>query len=357
MSNEKKIFVFAPMNEPDECLRQFKDAGCTLAFGDTSWQTPSRDIEDQMCKLAEGAVAIMGQSNRSTPITRRIMEAAGPQLRVVAKYMIGVDEIDVDAATDMGIMVTNAPTEANWGGVAEGTMAMMLGLLKKLRERDDAVMAGKWRSTSPELQGIHLGRRLSDDYAGITVGIVGLGRVGRRVAELLAPWRVRLLACDPYVEPSRFSLHNCKAVDLPTLLRESDVVSLHVTLTKETKGLIGTKEFALMKPSAVLINTSRGPVVDEMALVEALKGDKISAAALDVFDKEPLQAGSPLRELGRKVLLSPHMISWNVRNGPHPGMLWAMRTVLKVLDGAVPDNVFNKEVVPRWQERFGGKKL
>ena len=353
MTQHRKIFIFAPIDETGECHRQLEAVGGSLVLGSASWHTPKGNNEGEMCRLAEGAVALMGTSIRSSPITRRILESAGPGLRIVAKFTVGVDDVDVDAATDLGIMVTHAPTESNWGGVAEGAMAMILTVLKKLRERDEAMKGGGWRS--PELQGTYLGRRSSDDYPGITVGIIGLGRIGRRLADLLAPWRVRLLACDPYVEPSRFILHNCQQVDLPTLLKESDVVSLHVTLTKETRRFIGTKEFAVMKPSAVFINTSRGQAVDEAALAKALKEGRIAAAASDVFENEPLPADSPLLTLGHKVLLSPHMVSSNQRSGLYPGMMWATRSVLKVLKGEVPDNVFNTEVIPRWRERFGGK--
>ena len=355
MSQQRKIFIFAPIDETGECHRQLEAAGCDLVLGAASLHGSEVNTEGEMCELAQNAFAMMGTSVRSSPITRRIMESAGPNLRVVAKFTVGVDDVDVDAATELGVMVTHAPTESNWGGVAEGTMAMMLALLKKVRERDEAMKAGGWRD--PALQGTYVGRRASDDYPGITVGIIGLGRIGRRLADLLAPWRVRLLACDPYVEPSRFILHNCQSVDLQRLLEESDVVTLHVALTKETRRFIGAREFALMKPSAVFINTSRGMAVDEAALAAALAEGKIVAAATDVFEDEPLAKDSPLLKLGHKVLLSPHMVSMNHRSGLYPGMMWAMRSVLKVLNGEVPDNVFNTEVIPRWRERFGGRPV
>jgi phosphoglycerate dehydrogenase-like enzyme len=177
------------------------------------------------------------------------------------------------------------------------------------------------------------------------------------VADLLAPWRVRLFACDPYVEPARFVLHNCRPVDLATVLKESDVVTLHVNLTRETRRFIGEREFALMKPQAVFINTCRGQTVDEAALARALAQGKPSAAALDVFDDEPLAADSPLLRLGHKVLLSPHMITSNWKSGLAPGIAWAVRSTLQVLRGEVPDNVYNPEVVPQWRERFGGNSL
>ncbi len=121
--------------------------------------------------------------------------------------------------------------------------------------------------------------------------------------------------------------------------------------------MIGEAELGMMKPTAVFINTSRGQAVDEAALAEALAQDGIAAAAIDVFEDEPLATDSPLLALGNKVLLSPHMVSSNLGSGLHPGALWATRSVLTAFDGEVPDNVYNKEVIPRWDERFGGQKL
>jgi phosphoglycerate dehydrogenase-like enzyme len=227
----------------------------------------------------------------------------------------------------------------------------MLTMLKKVRERDRHLKehAG-WRD--PELRGIYVGAR-ADGYPGLTIGLIGLGRIGRRVATLLRPWNVRILACDPYVPDATFPEHGTTRVDLATLLRESDVVSLHVVLTRETRHLLGQPQLAMMKPTAILINTSRGPCVHEAALVEALLRRQIAGAALDVFEEEPLSLDSPLRNLGDRVLLSPHMVSSNVGSGLGPGIRWATESVLCALRGEVPDNVFNTEVIPRWRQRFG----
>jgi phosphoglycerate dehydrogenase-like enzyme len=329
------------------------EGAAEVIYGSASWQTPQGDNEEQMCAIAKGADALTGGSIKSSPITGRIMDSA-PNLRIIAKCSIGVDDVDVEAATQRGILVTHGPTESNWSGVAEGTMAMLLTLLKKIRERDEFVKQGQWRD--PSLQGICLGRH-QDGYPGITVGIIGLGRIGRRFADLLAPWRLRILACDPYVEESLFILHNAERVDLQTLLKESDVVSLHVVLTQETEQMLGAKEFALMKRGAVLLNTARGMAVNERALVEALQSGHLAAAALDTFMQEPLPADSPLLKLGHRVLLSPHMASSNLDGGLRQGIIWANRAVLAAFRGEVPEGVYNKEVIPRWRERFGGRKI
>ncbi len=277
-----------------------------------------------------------------------------PSLRIIAKYSIGYDDVDVEAAATRGIIVTHSPTEANWGAVAEGTMAMMLGLLKQVRERDRHVKDGGWRI--PELDGIYLGQR-QDGYGGITVGIVGLGRIGSRIADLLAPWRVRLIGCDPYIDEAKFAHHNVQAVDLETLLAESDVVTIHCNLTAETRHLIAAAQLTLMKPSAIIINAARGPIVDGDALFDALDNDVIAGAALDVFEIEPVPTQSPLLGLGTKILVSPHNISATRGGGLGPAIPWATRAVLTALRGEVPRHVVNDGALPRWRDRFAGNSL
>jgi phosphoglycerate dehydrogenase-like enzyme len=349
-----RVFVFAPVADAGETHGRLERSGCELILGKASWDTPQGNSEAEMVAMARGCDALMGTSIRNAPISRAIMESSD-RLRIVAKYTIGTDDVDVDAATDLGILVAHSPTESNWGGVAEGAITMMLTMLKKQRERDRFLKQdGGWRDTG--LQGTYVGAR-ADGYAGITLGLIGLGRIGGRIATLLRPWKLRILAADPYVPESRFAEHGVARVDLPTLLRESDVVSLHVVLTRETRHMIGAEALALMKPTAILINTSRGPCVQEGALVEALLKGQIAGAALDVFEEEPLSRDSQLRNLGDRVLLSPHMVSSNVGSGLGPGIRWATESVLAALRGETPDNVYNKDVIPRWERRFGGKSV
>jgi phosphoglycerate dehydrogenase-like enzyme len=349
-----KVLIFAPADASGETHKRLEQHGCDVVLGKASWDTPHGHSEPEMIHVATGCDALMGTSIRNTPISRRIMESS-PRLRIVAKYTIGVDDVDVEAATELGILVCHGPTESNWGGVAEGTITAMLTMLKRVRERDRHLKeGGAWRDA--RLQGTYVGSR-GDGYPGITIGLIGLGRIGSRVATLMRPWKARILATDPYVPDTKFAEHGVTRVDLDTLLRESDVVSLHVVLTRETRHLIGPRQLALMKPTAILINTSRGPCVQEAALVEALLKEQIAGAALDVFEEEPLSLDSPLRNLGDKVLLSPHIVSFNAGSGLSPGIRWATESVLAALRGEVPDNVYNKEVIPRWESRFGGKSV
>lgn len=352
--SQPKIMIFAPRDEPADILAALRQRGCDIVAGDLAWQQPRTNYENELVAAARDAVALMGASMRSNRITRPVLQAS-QRLRVVAKYIVGVDDVDVDAATELGILVCHAPTEENCFGVAETTMAMMLTILKKLRERDSDIRAGIWRQ--PRHGMTYVGSRLSDGYPGITLGLVGLGRIGARVADLMRPWNIRILAHDPYVEPAKFLLHNVHQVDYDTLLREADVVSFHVVLTAETRGMLGERELARMKPGAVVINTARGYVVDESALARAIESGHIRAAAVDAFAEEPLPDDSPLRRLGDKVLLSPHAASYHEGGDLGPGIRWATRAVLAALAGEVPDNVYNKEVIPLWNRRFGGISL
>jgi D-3-phosphoglycerate dehydrogenase len=350
MSSKPKILVYAPREEPPDILQALEAKGYDLVIGDKQWQVPRGDHEDALVAAARDSVALMGTSIRATPISRRVMEAS-QRLRVIAKYTVGVDDVDTEAATELGIMVCHSPTEDNCFAVAENTMALMLAILKKVQTRDADIRAGKWRM--PHHAGTFLGSRDSDGYPGITIGIVGLGRVGTRFAQLLAPWRVRLIAYDPHVEPMRFLLTGVKSVDYETLLRESDVISYHVVLTKETRYMCGPKEIGMMKKNAVVLNTARGKVVDEDALAIAIREGRIQAAAIDAFVEEPPAPDSMLRSLGDKLLMSPHAVAFNGNGELREGVDWAARSVHTALSGKIPDNVYNKDVLMKWKERFG----
>jgi D-3-phosphoglycerate dehydrogenase / 2-oxoglutarate reductase len=352
--SKPKVLIFAPREEPPETINALESLGCEIVFGDRDWQLPRAEHESAVVEAGRDAVALMGTSIRHTPISRRIMQSS-QRLRIVAKYTVGVDDIDVDAATELGIMVCHAPTESNCFGVAETTMTLMLSLLKKVAERDADVRAGKWRTK--DNFAYYVGSRASDGFAGQTIGLVGLGRIGTRVAQLLAPWRARIIAYDPYVPPAHFLTHGVTPVDYQTLLREADVVSFHVVLTKETRGMFGENELRLMKPNAIVLNTARGKVLDEKALARAIEEGRVRGAAIDAFEEEPLPMESPLRTLGNRVILSPHSASYTEGGELRQGVAWATRSVVTALKGGLPDNIYNREVIPRWKERFGGASV
>lgn len=347
--SKPKILVFSPCDEPREIISGIEKAGYAVTFGAPEWIRPGGDHAEAFRAAASDAVALMGTSIRNTPVSRRILESA-PNLKIVAKYTVGVDDIDVEAASELGILVTHAPTEANCFAVAETTLGLILTIVKKIRERDAGVKAGEWREQ--KFSGRFVGRRLSDGYPGLTIGLVGLGRIGRRVADLFAPWRVRILAYDPHVEPGVFLLHGVERVDYETLLAHSDVVSFHCNLTRETRHILSENALSIIKEGAVVVNTARGKIIDEPALARAITAGRVRAAAIDAFEVEPLPADSPLRPLGDKVLFAPHAASFSEGGELGPGIEWAARSVLLALGGGVPDNVFNREVLPRWSQRF-----
>ena len=256
-------------------------------------------------------------------IDGELLDAAGPQLRVVAQYGVGYDNVDVAAATRRGVIVSNTPdvlTEAT----AELTMALILALLRRVAEGDRLI-----RRREPWIWGpnMMLGRGL----AGLVLGLVGYGRIGQAVARLAAAYGTRVI-------------HVGREDDLDALLREADVVSLHVPLGRETHHLIDARALSLMKPTAFLVNTTRGPVVDEAALAEALRDGRIAGAALDVFEREP-EVTEELLEL-ENVVLTPHLGSATLETRQAMGMLCvqALRAVL--LDDRVPENALNPEAWP-----------
>ncbi len=229
-----------------------------------------------------------------TPISRRMIEAA-PQLKVIGVLRGGVENVAIDVATERGVSVLNTPGR-NARAVAECTMGLILTEIRNLARSHACLMRGEWRREFANGLAIP---ELNEK----TVGLVGYGAIGRLVAHYLQAFGSRILAFDPYAQgdPSPAEL-----VDLPTLMKESDVVSLHARLSPETHHLIGAAELAMMKPTGVLVNTARSGLIDEPALVEVLRQGKIMGAALDVFDEEPLQAKSPLLELDN-VTITPHL--------------------------------------------------
>jgi len=228
------------------------------------------------------------------PVGRSFLEAAA-NLRVIGVLRGGTENVDVRTATDRGITILNTPGR-NARAVAECAMGMILSEIRNLARSHACLKSGDWRRTFPNSDAI-------PELYEKTVGLIGYGAVGRLVAGYLAAFGSRILAYDPFAEgdPSPATL-----VDLETLLRESDVVSIHARLTDETHHLVGEKELALMKPNAVLVNTARSGLIDEEALVRALSERRIMGAALDVFDTEPLPPDHPLVELDN-VTVTPHL--------------------------------------------------
>jgi D-3-phosphoglycerate dehydrogenase len=229
-----------------------------------------------------------------SPITRSVMSALDG-LEVVVRTGVGYDVIDVPAATELGVVVVNIPDL--WvREVANHALALMLAWNRKLLTLDRQVRAGLWAGGVPDGAG---------SLHGETVGIVGLGNIGSAFARRVGALETRVIACDPYVDDARFAALGVERVSLDAIAERSDYVSVHTLLNAETRHLIGEKFFARMKPTALLINTSRGPVVDERALTRALRDKRLAGAALDVWEDEPVARDNPLLAMDN-VIATPH---------------------------------------------------
>ena len=243
-------------------------------------------------KNAPGAAAVI--ADPSVRVDGDFLDAVGRSLKVVANFGVGYDNIDVDAVRARGLRATNTP-DVLTNATAELAVALMLATARRITEADASVRDGRWgRSVASAF----LGRELS----GATVGLIGFGRIARRVATLLRGFEVRLLA---YSRSKGGDADGVEFRELGDLLEESDFVSLHVALTPETTHLIGAETLAMMRRGAILVNTSRGAVVDTAALIDALRSGRLAAAGLDVYEDEP-NVPTELRELPNTVLL-PHI--------------------------------------------------
>jgi len=261
-------------------------------------------------------------------IDDEVFEAAGPQCKIFANYAVGYNNIDVEAARRRGVRITNTPgvlTDAT----ADMAWALLFAAARRICESHNFLRAGQWGGWGPM-------QFLGQDITGRTLGVVGAGRIGANFALKSAGFRMKVLYAD--VEPNQEleSKLNARRVPLDELLAQSDFVSIHVPLMPETTHLIGARELSLMKPSAVLVNTSRGPVVDEKALVEALREKRIAAAGLDAYEEEPATAPG-LTELPNAVTC-PHTASATVETRTKMAVM-AASDLLAVLRGEEPQNV------------------
>ncbi len=331
-----KILATGPSGPPEE-LGPLREAGHEVAIGRPLDQ-PGRTAytEAELIESARGVHVILG-SHLET-ISRGVLESAA-DLRLVIVPFIGTDKIDVGAASSLGVLVANSPTPENFIAVAEATIGLMLMLEKRIKHNEAKLRRGEWAQRADR----------GDFLFGKTVGLVGLGRVGTHVARRLANWDARLLASDPYASPDHARSLGVRLTDLATLLTEADVVSLHCTLTDETRGLIGEKELRRMKPTALFINTARGEVMDEEAVARAVQEGWIAGAAIDAFSVEPLPLASPLRRADpERMILTPHNVAHS-EGGRRANLKLALAQILAVGRGEVPAHVINPEAIARWR--------
>lgn len=300
----------ATLVSPD-AKQMLLDAGFELVCNDTGRKL---DREEQKAMIADAFAVIAGTETYDDD-----MLAAAPNLKLVVRFGVGTDNFDLQAMKRRGIAVG---VISNNNCVAEFTMALILGVMKNLHRFDNAVRQGQWSRFTM--------RELKDK----TVGIVGFGRIGRRLAQLLQGFDVKILAYDPYMNEDTASQLKVKPVTLEELLEESDIISLHIPATPETYHLINRDTIAKMKDGAYLVNTSRGVLIDETALQEALEAGKLAGAALDVFEREPVTKDLPLGKLDN-ILLAPHVAALSVETNYNAGMTCA-ESVIRVYQGGTP---------------------
>lgn len=317
--------VFVTRIIPDKGFALVKEA-CEVDLW-TEELPPPYEVLLQRVQGIDGLLCLL-----TDRIDGQLMDAAGPQLKVISNHAVGFDNINIPAATARKIPVGNTPGILT-AATADFAFSLLVSAARRVVEGDRYVRAGQWKTWGPSIL-------LGPDITGATLGIIGYGRIGQALAKRASGFDMRILYYDPMIKPG--SNLPGTAVDLETLLRESDFVSLHTLLNEQTGHLINHDTLALMKPSAILVNTSRGPVVDGQALYEALKERKIFAAALDVTDPEPLPMDSPLLELDN-LIIAPHIASASKPTRDKMSLM-AAENLLAGLSGQRLPNCVNPEV-------------
>lgn len=340
---QKKVFISYPIDAP-QLYELLKNEGFKVIFGSDPLPPLASEkkeySEEEIIEKCENIHAII--SSPRLKISQRVLSSL-KDLICICQRGIGFDNIDVKTASKLGVLITNAPIELDFVSVAEHTVALIFALAKKLKSIPTLL--------SKAVTSIYYDERVNTVLLkGKTIGIIGLGRIGANVATLLQPLNVRLLGYDPYISEERAMDLRVKLVDLETLLRESDLVTIHVPLTENTIHMIGEKELALMKKTAYLINTARGAIIDEKALVRALESGKIAGAGLDVLETEPPDVDNPLLKMD-SVIITPHIAGRNDESIIE-GEKLAIENCSKILKGIIPGYVVNREAVPKWKEKF-----
>ncbi|MBM9468096.1 phosphoglycerate dehydrogenase [Nakamurella leprariae] len=252
--------------------------------------------------------------------------AAAPKLKVVARAGIGLDNVDVPAATARGVLVVNAP-QSNIITAAEHALALVLAVARRIPAADASIKAGEWKRS-------FTGVEIADK----TVGVVGLGRIGQLFAARIAAFGTTVIAYDPYLQPARAAALGVQLVELPTLLAQADIISIHLPKTPETLGLIGAAELATVKPGVIIVNAARGGLIDEQALADALTEGRVAGAGIDVYAAEPMAADNPLRSAPNTVL-TPHLGASTAEAQDKAGTAVARSVKLALRGDFVPDAV------------------
>ncbi len=289
--------------------------------------------EDYYQCLREADAVMVGM----LPVDERAIEHMG-RVKVVSTGGIGLDKIDVDACTAAGIAVVNVP-DVFTEEVADQAFALFLAVNRRVVEYNNLVKAGGWGNRAG------MQPRAMPKIAGSTMGLVAFGNIARAVARRAQGFGMRVIAADPYVSPDAMRAASVEPVELDEVFRQADVVSCHVPLLKDTRHMLTAHHFSLMKPTAIFVNTSRGPVVDEAALIAALREGRILGAGLDVTEVEPIQPDNPMLKMDN-VVITPHMASRS-DTADIERRRRAGQNIAAVLSGRMPPNLVNKDVAGR----------
>ena len=322
--------VYVTRKVPEQALEILRSVA-TVSVWDREDVPPPREVILRELAEADGVFSLL-----TDRIDAEVM-AAAPRLKVISNFAVGFDNVDIPAATKRGIVVTHTPdvlTET----VADFTVCLMLAAARRLVEADRYTRDGKWKTWEPLLLA-------GQDIHHATLGLIGLGRIGAAVARRAQGFGMRVVYYDVVrredLERSLSITHR----SLDDVLRDSDVISVHVPLSEQTRHLIGRAQFALMKNTAVFVNTSRGPVVDQAALTQALASRRIFAAGIDVFEQEPVSPDDPLLKLDN-VIVVPHIASASIPTRIRMATL-AAENLVSVLQGKRPPNPVNPEVLAK----------
>jgi len=324
--------IFVSRKVPGDCLNPLFESGHEIVVSEFDRLL----TQSEFLERAAGSDALI--TLLSDKIDGEVMDAIGPQLRLISNYAVGFDNINLTDATNRGIVVTNTPSDEVNEAVAEHTWALILALARRVVEADESTRCGAYKGWEP---GIFLGNSL----VGKTLGIIGMGRIGSMVARRAKGFGMNILYNKRSRDEDAERELGVVFSDHDNLYANSDVVSLHVPLTPETHHMINAEALSKMKNGVFLVNTARGPVIYEQELVNALRTGKLGGAALDVFDNEP--DINPELIAMENVILTPHIASatWEARNKMGNQ---AVNSVLTLLSGQKPDNIANEEV---WEKR------
>ena len=334
----KRPAVYVTRHLPGSAL-EFLRQHCDVRLWEGELPPPAEEVRTQAAK-ADGLLTLL-----TDRVGRELLAGAG-RLLVVSNMATGFDNVDIAAATEHGVLVTRTPGVLS-ETTADFAFALLLAAARRVVKGDRYTREGKWKTWGPETL-------LGHDVHGATIGIVGMGGIGEEMAKRARGFGMRIVYNSRTRKPLLEKRHRMEFMELDDLLREAGFVTLHTPLTAETRHMMNERTLRLMKPTAVLVNTARGPLVDQAALYRALKEGWIAAAALDVTDPEPMPGGNPLLKL-ENCIVTPHIASASVATRSRMAML-AAEQLVQALQGETPQNIANRDVLRRWRKRLQARE-